>query len=305
MQLGFGLPVAGSWARPDICIAVAVEAERRGFRSLWAFQRLLSPVDGAGQEWLPPVYRRVLEPFTALSFVAGQTSSIRLGLAVANAPFTAPINLAAMASTVDVLSNGRFDLGLGSGWMPEEFAATGAQLERRGAQIEDTIAALETIWAGGLVAHEGEFSRVPSARVASVGIPGRRPGLLLGGSAPAALRRAGRLADGWVSSSNTDLLTIGSSIELIRSAAVDAGRDPDQLRFIVRGVVKVRSDERAPLTGTIEEIRADLRDLAGRGVTECFLDLNFDPLIGSIEADPDLSLERAMEVLDAFAPDGA
>jgi alkanesulfonate monooxygenase SsuD/methylene tetrahydromethanopterin reductase-like flavin-dependent oxidoreductase (luciferase family) len=131
------------------------------------------------------------------------------------------------------------------------------------------------------------------------------PPLLLGGSAMPSLRRAGRLADGWISRSRADLTTVGEAIATIRGAAEEAGRDPDALRFVCRGSVKVRaagSPERAPLAGTLDEIRADMAELAGRGFTELFIDLNFDPEIGSPDADATTSLRRADEVLDAFAP---
>jgi alkanesulfonate monooxygenase SsuD/methylene tetrahydromethanopterin reductase-like flavin-dependent oxidoreductase (luciferase family) len=124
----------------------------------------------------------------------------------------------------------------------------------------------------------------------------------MGGAAPAALRRAGRLADGWISSSQADLSRIDEQIEIVRTAAIDTGRDPDALRFVSRGVIKVRTDERGPLTGSLDEIRSDLDDLAAKGITETFLDLNFDPTIGSPDADPDESMQRAREAIRALAP---
>jgi len=134
-----------------------------------------------------------------------------------------------------------------------------------------------------------------------------RPPILLGGLSEPALRRAGRLADGWVSSSRADLTTLGGSINVVKAAAAEAGRDPDALRFVCRGVVRVRpagaaAAERRPLTGTYDQIRADLDDLAAQGVTEFFTDLNFDPDIGGLRVDPAAALARAEEVLDALAP---
>src|SRR5215471_16756455 len=122
MEIGFGAPVSGAWATPENLSRFGARAEDAGYASLWTFQRLLVP-EGSGME---PVYRRVLDPMVALGFMAGQTSRIRLGVAVVNLPFVSPAYLAKQAATVDVLSEGRLDLGLGIGWMPEEFAATGA-----------------------------------------------------------------------------------------------------------------------------------------------------------------------------------
>ena len=109
------------------------------------------------------------------------------------------------------------------------------------------------------------------------------------------------------SRSRTDLRTIGESVAVIRRAAEEAGRDPDALRFVCRGVVRVRppgAADRAPLTGSLEEMRGDVDLLAEQGITDVFYDLNFDPDVGSPDADADASLQRALDVLDAFAPRG-
>jgi hypothetical protein len=302
MDIGFALPVSGSWATAENCIEIAESAERLGYNSLWTFQRLLSPVTPTGDQWLPPAYHSVLDPLSVLAFVAARTSTIRLGVAVLNAPFLAPVQLAKVAATVDQLSDGRLDLGLGTGWMPDEFRATGAPFERRGAQMEEYLRALDACWTDGVTSFEGEFSALPASVISPQPRQRPRPQVLLGGAAPAALRRAGRLADGWISASTTDLTTIGDSVELIRAEANEAGRNPDRLRFISRGVVKVRKGERAPLTGSFDEIRSDIEGLAGQGITEVFVDLNFDPEIGSPEADPVQSMQRARRVLEELAP---
>jgi len=302
MDLGFALPVSGSWATPENCIEIAESAERLGYSSLWTFQRLLSPVTMDGQQWLPSAYHSVLDPLSVLSFVAARTSRVRLGVAVINAPLIAPVQLAKVATTIDRLSNGRLDLGIGAGWIPDEFAAVGALFERRGAQMSEYISALDACWAGGVSSFEGEFTALPASVIAPAPVQRPRPQVLMGGAAPAALRRAGRLADGWVSASSTDLNTVGQSIEIVRMAAIDAGRDPDILRFICRGAVRVRDGERAPLTGTFEQIRDDIGGLEVQGMTELFIDLNFDPEIGSEEADPARSMQRARRVLAELAP---
>jgi hypothetical protein len=132
--------------------------------------------------------------------------------------------------------------------------------------------------------------------------------VLLGGSARPALERAGRLADGWVTSSRTDLSRIEDGIEVVRSAARDAGRDPGAIRIICRGVVRAGAEAsgdggRRLLSGSYEQIRADTAWLADHGVTEIFYDLNWDPQIGSPDADPAAAVRRAGEILDALAPD--
>ena len=175
-------------------------------------------------------------------------------------------------------------------------------LARRGVRAEEFLRCLRAAWTDEIVDFEGEFYRVPRSRVDPKPVQRPHPPLLLGGGADAPLRRAGRVAAGWISSSQADLSRIGESIATIRTAAVAAGRDPDQLRFVCRGVVKVRSGERAPLVGTLDEVRSDLADLAAKGLTETFVDLNFDPEIGSPDAVAGVSMRRAEEILEALAP---
>ena len=156
-----------------------------------------------------------------------------------------------------------------------------------------------------MASYQGEFYRLPPARMGPRPVQRPHPPLLLGGTAKAALRRAGRLADGWVSGSMADLTRIGESIEVVREAAREAGRDPGRLRFVCRGAVKVRPaghPDRASLSGSFAEIRGDLDSLAAQGVTEVFVDLNFDPEIGAPDTDPAEALRRAEEALEALAP---
>ena len=299
--LGFALPVSGSWATPANCARIGRRAEELGYASLWTFQRLLSPLED-GTPLLAPQYRSVQDPLATLAYLAGKTTTVRLGVAVVNMPYYAPIVLAKLLTTTDHLSDGRLDVGLGIGWLPQELKAVGVGSARRGARADDYLRCLRAIWTDEIVDYDGEFYRVPRARVEPKPVQRPHPPLLLGGGAEAALRRAGRTAAGWISSSQADLSRIDQSIEVVRTAAVDAGRDPRQLRFVCRGVVKIRTEGRAPLVGSFDEVRADLADLAAKGVTETFVDLNFDPQIGSPDADPEASMRRGEEVLEELAP---
>jgi alkanesulfonate monooxygenase SsuD/methylene tetrahydromethanopterin reductase-like flavin-dependent oxidoreductase (luciferase family) len=132
------------------------------------------------------------------------------------------------------------------------------------------------------------------------------PPVLLGGAASPALRRAGRLAQGWISSSRQDLSRIGESVETVHEGAREAGRDPAALRILVRGLVDLVDDDpggqRRPLHGTREQVLDDLAGLRTQGVTEVFLDLNFSPRVGSPDVDAGEALAYAEHVLDAFAP---
>jgi probable F420-dependent oxidoreductase len=300
MRMGFGLPVSGSWATPRNVALVAGRADELGYATLWSFQRLLVPVGSP----LGPQYRSVADPLLPLAFAAAVTRRTRLGAAVVNMPFQAPPVLAKQLATLDVLSGGRAVAGLGLGWVPEEFEAVGVPYERRGARGEEYVAALRALWGPDPVAFEGEFYRVPEASMLPKPVQPAGPPVLLGGGAPKALERVGRLADGWISSSRADPETIDLPVNAVKDAARAAGRDPEALEFVVRGVVRT-GPRTGPLTGTLDEIAADLPAIAAKGVTELFVDLNFDPSIGNPEADPAASMSRALETLEALAPGAA
>lgn len=306
MLIGFGAPVAGAWATPGYLAVFAERAEEAGYASLWSFQRLLVP-DGSGME---PVYHSVLDPMVALGFAAARTSRIRLGVAVINLPFVSPAYLAKQATTVDVLSGGRLDLGLGIGWMPEEFAATGASTARRGARTEEYLAVMRTLWADEVSSFQGEFYTIPAGRQDPRPVQRPGPPVLLGGMSRPAMERAGRLADGWITSSRADLTKIGEAVGVIREAASAAGRDPGAVRIICRGVVHVGVESksadghRLPLSGSYEQIREDVAWLAEQGVTELFYDLNWDPQVGNPAVAPEAAAARASDILGGLAPGG-
>ena len=304
MRIGFGAPVAGAWATPAYLAGFAEQAEEAGYSSLWTFQRLLVP-EGSG---LDPVYRSVLDPMVALGYAAARTSRIRLGVAVVNLPFVSPAYLAKQASTVDVLSGGRLDLGLGIGWMPEEFAAVGASTARRGARAEEFLAVLRTLWDEGVSSFDGEFYAIPAGRQDPRPVQRPGPPVLLGGMSRPAMERAGRLADGWITSSRADLSAIGEAVAVIGAAASAAGRDPGALRIVCRGVVLAGTEAKGPdggrrlLSGSFAQIREDAAWLGGQGVTELFYDLNWDPQVGSPSVSPQTAAERAGEILAELAP---
>jgi probable F420-dependent oxidoreductase len=301
--LGFGLPVSGSWATPDNVSTVARRAEQLGYHSLWTFQRLLHPATG---DW-GPMYRSVADPVISLGYAAALTTTIRLGVAVVNAPFFSPILLAKQFSTLDVLSKGRLDAGVGLGWAVEEFQASGVPIERRGARTEEFVECLKQIWTEDVVSFSGRFYQVPPSEVRPKPVQRPHPPILMGGGTDRALRRIGRIADGWVSSSRADLATIGAHVDTVKRAAGEAGRDPSGLRYVVRGVIalsETAGDDaagRPGLRGTERQIRDDLERLAASGITEVFLDLNFNPDVGSPNADPAAAMRIAAQVLQTFA----
>lgn len=267
-KLGIGLPVSGAWATPEAIRHVARRAEALGYASLWAFQRVLHT------DVLGPAHASVLDPVVALTYAAACTERIRLGTATICAPFTAPALLAKALSSLDVVSGGRLTVGLGMGWLREEYVAAGVPYERRGARMDEYLRCLHALWTQDPVEFAGEFYTVPGAHQRPRPVQRPHPPVLLGGTAAPALRRAGRLAQGWIASSRHEHEDLGRAIETVRGAA----RDPDALQIVVRR--------------TLHDVREPVLDaLAAQGATEVILDLNF--------TDP--TVEDADRVLDAFA----
>jgi probable F420-dependent oxidoreductase len=304
MLIGFGAPVSGSWATPANQVEIAQRAEQLGYASLWTFSRLIYSDWPEGQRLAPP-YRSVHDPIVVAAFLAGVTKRVRLGLAVVNAPFYPPIALAKALNSLDIVSSGRLDAGLGIGWSPDEYEATGTDMTRRGARMAEYLACLNEIWTGDPAEFDGEFYKVPRGWIDPKPVQQPHPPVLLGGTAEPALRRAGALAQGWISSSRVAVDDIDAAIATVRSGAADAGRDPEQVRIVIRGVARLRHEPdpaAGPLTGPVEVIREGLERYAAHGATEVFLDLNFDELIGTPDADPARSMDIAHQLLEAFAP---
>lgn len=304
MRLGFGLPVAGAWSSAASLRLVAQRAEELGYDSLWTFQRLLHPAEG---DW-GASYRSVQDPLIALAHAAALTQRVRLGVAVLNAPFLPPVVLAKQLATLDVLSDGRLDVGLGLGWADAEFDAVGVPRSERVRRTVEAVACLRSLWGPDPVSFQGRYAQVAPALTQPKPVQQPHPPILMGGSAPAALRRVGRLADGWITSSRQDLRRLAEDVAVVRTACERSGRNPDRLRIVVRGVVRLgapvrdRDGHRRLLTGSLDEVRADLGDLEALGVTEAFVDPNFIPDVVFDGADPSSSLEAALALLEGLAP---
>lgn len=300
--LGFGLPVSGRWATRESVVHVARRAEELGYASVWAYQRTLWPADGR----LGPSHRSVLDPVVALTLAAGHTERLGIGTATVCAPFTPPALLAATMASLDVVSDGRLTVGLGMGWLPEEHTAAGVPLARRGARFEEYLHCLRALWTEEPVDFRGEFYTVPRSYLSPRPVQRPHPPVLVGGSAERALLRAGRLAQGWVASSSHDPTALSRSVETVRKGAAAAGRDPHDLRVLVRVVPELVDTDpgprRAPFHGTRAQLLADVEALGAWGATEVLLDLNLSPRVGTPEVDRHEALARAERVLQALAP---
>jgi len=272
-------------------VKVAQRAEALGYRGLWTFQRLLYALEprdqyyGApGAQW-PAPFASVMDPLAVLAFVAAHTRTIRLGVSVLIMPIYQPVVLAKQLATLDVLSGGRLDVGVGIGWSRDEYEAAGAPPTRRGARADEFLRVLSAVWGDDPVEFAGEFFRVPRALIQPKPVQRPRPRLLVGGYTDAVLRRAATLADGYTGG-NIPLGDLAKLVARVRTAARDAGRDPATFPIVCRGAYRLTptplGSGRRTLHGCAEEIRDDVRRYGEAGVDELFLDPNFQPSGGDI-----------------------
>jgi probable F420-dependent oxidoreductase len=287
MKLGVHLPVAGKGASPETIMQVALEAERLGLDSVWSWERLMRPtvpiaLGGAGGPVMdaPEMFGLVYDPIETLSYVAARTSRITLGTSVLDALFQSPIILARRLATLDQLSDGRLFVGIGQGWMDQEFEAAGVSMKRRGAGFEEHILAMRTIWGPDPVSFEGRFYRIPEADIGPKPVRPGGPRLLVGAGSSAGIERAGRLGVG-LTLVIFDWDTIREAVETFRAAGSAAGHDPDTLPIMLQvngNVTAEPLDERGPLLGSPEQVAADLDQAAELGVEHVYWNSNDDPL---------------------------
>ena len=303
MKLGVALPLAGEWATPENQVLVARRAEALGYHSLWVFQRLfyaLAPQNDyppmPGQPW-PASFRRVADPIVTLAYVASATSRIRLGTSVLITAYYTPIMLAKQLATLDRVSGGRLDVGLGIGWSRDEYEASGVPYERRGRRGDEFIRCLKTIWTSETAEFQGEFYRLPKSIVEPKPVQQPHPPITIGGYGAHVITRAVTLGDGF-NGGNVPLAQVAPLVAQLKDAARAVGRDPDTLHIVSRGSYVVhdapQGAERRPLWGTLAEIREDIQRYADAGLTELFLEPNFQP--------GDAKLDRVLGVMERLAP---
>jgi probable F420-dependent oxidoreductase len=284
MKIGFSLPNIGPIGTAEAVTTVAQLAEALGYSSLWTIDRLLWPVksqtpypatpDGS----LPEIYKQTLDPLDTLTFVASLTKKIRLGTSVLDMPYYNPITLARRLSTIDVLSNGRLNVGLGLGWSKDEMDATGADPKKRGAMADEFLKVLKAIWTTNPVEFHGKFYTVPKSYIDAKPIQKPHPPIYLGAFVPAALKRVATFADGW----NPVVLPIAAMEQMfgaIKQMAKEAGRDASALSVVVRAHIELTDkplgNDRTIFTGSMEQITEDVRGCAKIGVSEVFFDPAF------------------------------
>jgi probable F420-dependent oxidoreductase len=242
MRFGIIFANAGPFGEPALARALATLAEEHGFESLWTVEHTVVPSGYASEYPYSDDGKMpggdavsITDPLIWMAWVAAVTTRVRLGTGILILPQRNPLTLAKELATLDVLSGGRVELGIGVGWLREEFDALGVPFESRGARTDEYVAALRTLWREDPATFDGEFTSFEPVHsnpkpVQAGGIP-----IVVGGHTPAAARRAGRLGDGFFPgrSRSEDLEPL---VEAMRGAAVEAGRDPDAIEVTAGGV---------------------------------------------------------------------
>ena len=272
MKFGIMFANVGPMAYAEGAIAIAQSAEAGGFESLWTVEHTVVP---AGyQSAYPysdtgrmpgPEDSDIPDPLIWLSFVASATSTIRLGTGILILPQRNPVTLAKEVATLDRLSGGRVELGIGVGWLEEEFDALGVPFSDRGKRTDDHVAALRSLWTQDQASHDSAYTSFTNAISRPRPTQGSVP-IVVGGHSKAAARRAGRLGDGFFPGKG-DHAELAALIEVMRATAVEHGRDPDAIEVTAGGNGALGSR-------ALDEVKA----LADLGVSRVIVPpLSFDP----------------------------
>ena len=264
MKIGINLPNFGRTASREPLAGLARRAEDVGFDSVWFSDHVVMPPEvttpypfSPDGHFPWPVDDPWYDPVIAMSFAAAATSRVEVGVGVLIAPLRQPILLAKQIASLDAYSGGRIVLGVGAGWMEEEFVALEVPFAERTRRLEDTVHILRSCWRGQTTGYEGTLSLQEG--LWCVPTPAREVPILFGASTDAGLRRAGRLGDGFVGfahASKLDVPEIERVVARVRAAAADAGRE----RAIGRITYRV--------AGKAEQVAKALPALATAGVTE-------------------------------------
>jgi probable F420-dependent oxidoreductase len=204
VRIGLFVVSVNPLASPEYLAALGNAAEERGFAELWLGEHVVLfdeyepryPYSSDGTLSLPADTTGMLEPFTALAFLASCTRDIRLGTAVCLVPQRNPVYTAKEVATVDWLSGGRVDLGVGIGWQREEFQAVDAPFPERAARTREYLEVMRTLWEDDLSQHSGPFYELAPCRMFPKPVQARVP-VYFGGESEPALRRVADVGEGW------------------------------------------------------------------------------------------------------------
>ncbi|MFT7246226.1 MAG: putative F420-dependent oxidoreductase [Candidatus Azotimanducaceae bacterium] len=220
----------------EAAIDLCRRAEAAGFESVWGGEHVILPTNFESKYPYTPDGKIPAEPETPipdpliwLAYVAAAAPTLRLGTCILIVPQRNPVILAKELATLDRLTGGRVELGLGVGWLKEEFDALGVEWARRGARNDEYVEAMRKLWAGPHAEYHGEFVDFPQVTCSPRPVKGDIP-VLVGGDSDAAIRRAVKIADGFFPGEG-DAEQLGTLITRLRQAAETADRDPDSIEI--------------------------------------------------------------------------
>jgi probable F420-dependent oxidoreductase len=248
MKFGLMFANTGPFSYPESLARLAQAAEERGIESLWTVEHVVIPV---GYQSPYPYSRSgkipgaenvsIPDPLLPLAFVAAVTKTIRLGTGILILPQRHPAYVAKEVATLDVLSNGRAILGIGSGWLAEEFEVVGVPFRERGARTDESIRAIRSLWQASPAPFSGRFYRWPAVEsnpkpMQSGGVP-----IVIGGHSEPAARRAARLGDGFFPARG-DRETLTRLFAVLRDECAKVGRKPDEIELTTGAGSKTDAD---------------------------------------------------------------
>lgn len=240
MQTGFAAVGIGLMAESEAISLAAQLAEQAGFHSIWAPEHIVLldqyaskyPYSPDGKLPTPNMQVDILDPFATLTFIAAQTKTLRIGTGICLVPERNPLTTAKEVATLDKLSGGRFDFGVGIGWLEEEFTALRIPWARRGARTREYLHVMKKLWTEEEAAFEGEFCSFPSVRSYPKPVQKPHPPIIFGGESEPALKRVGEMGDGWFGM-HVSVADAKPKIDKIKDYAKAAGRNPDALHFSI------------------------------------------------------------------------
>ena len=236
MKIGL-IPVNVGPTNAEQVVGLAQKAEEIGLESVWTFEHAMVPVNydskypysNDGKMGGKP-NANFIDPLIALAAVAANTTTLRLGTGVNIVSQAYPLFLAKQAASLDFISNGRFMLGAGIGWLREEFDAMGVPFERRGARFDDYIVAMKKVWSGDVVEHQSDF--ISWSGFQSYPLPVQRPGvpIIMGGMKGKIYERIAKHGDGWFAPTN-NAETLAPLLEPLKASCAEFGRDYDSVEI--------------------------------------------------------------------------
>ena len=307
MKYGFTLPGRGNLATPERLGIIARKGEEFGFDTLLTGDHILVPKNissvypytesgefpgsGSGES---------MEQITLLSYIAGQTSKIRLVTSVLIVPHRNPLIAAKSLATLDLLSEGRLVVGVGVGWMREEFQALGLPpFEERGAVTDEYIRAFKVLWTEDDPQFQGKYISFDDISFLPKPVQKPHPPIWVGGESRPALRRTAELADGWYPLGSNPTFPMGTpeqlkaGLERLAGYAERFGRDPSTIETIYRThqfelLKQAAGPDRLPFVGDADQIAGDIRQYQDMGVTSMIWDFlrqtdDLDSMLGLME----------------------